>query len=541
MSATADSDQEVDVAADVDDELTPATDRIERMQGQMVGRRRFMQATAATGAIVATGGVAAAQEEEEAFNPASEYAPPLRSNDTITFAEHDRTVADSPFYHVDDSGEEDDLSNYGANVAPREDADEDVEGPIPHNPISLAADQITADAYEVFPRGETKEDADGNEVDVSALQSEEWSLSSNVTGADKESAANGPGVEFSVPDGTTGPETATFSGFDPIDSGVARRRLFAVVNATHVQTGATVELRVIDASGRNKGVEITQGDSQVIQERIGDLASSGDDFGQIEQVEVNVSGGGATLHFVGLDIERESDVHFGKKEQYKTADENELETVEVTAPAGSFSVTDLSTMHDVFSKATIADLQVETQFHIEDLPSEYIDVEYDAEAAEPYSEDFVETLVVNVELPNPFDVKYNQPDLVDTVVLPSERYVSVRTASDDEKVTIAEIEDDETSYSWTDRSSRYDGTSMDSDVTVESELAVGQFNGIEFERRVRTSERDDLMSGSASVGGPVDTRGGGGFFGFIMSPIGAIVSALGIGALFKAASSRLGR
>jgi hypothetical protein len=516
----------------------PDPDRVGRMQDQMVSRRTVMKAAGAGAATIATGGLAAAQEGDGTFNRTSEYAPQLRSEDTVTFAAHDRSEADSPFYFIDDSGEEDSLTNYGAMIKPRDDADEDVDGPKPHNPISLSADNIDTDAYHVFPRGVTKENADGDEVDVSALQAEEWSVTTNASVSDKQSGANGPGVEISVADGSTS-ESATFENFDPIDSGVARRRIFAVANVSGVETGATVELRVVDGQGRNKAVELTAGDAQVIQERVGDLASSGSDFANIEKVVLNVASGGATVHFVGLDVERESEIVFGEKEQFKTADEDEIETVEVSTPSGSYSITELASMGSVFSNAMIHELDVDTQINIDELPLSHIDVEYDAEAAEPYSQDYVETLVVNFELPNPFDVTWTDPNLMDTVVLPSDRYQEVRTTTDGDMVTIAEIESDDTSYSWTDRTSRYNET-MDTDVTVETSLTPGDYNGVEFTRLVRSSEQSDLMSGSASVGGPVDTRGGGGIWGMIMSPLGAFASALGLVGIAKYVSSRFG-
>jgi hypothetical protein len=107
-------------------------------------------------------------------------------------------------------------------------------------------------------------------------------------------------------------------------------------------------------------------------------------------------------------------------------------------------------------------------------------------------------------------------------------------------VTIAEIESDDTSYSWTDRTSRYNET-MDTDVTVETSLTPGDYNGVEFTRLVRSSEQSDLMSGSASVGGPVDTRGGGGIWATIMSPFGAIAGALGLYGIAKGIGRYFGR
>jgi hypothetical protein len=106
-------------------------------------------------------------------------------------------------------------------------------------------------------------------------------------------------------------------------------------------------------------------------------------------------------------------------------------------------------------------------------------------------------------------------------------------------VTIAEIESDDTSYSWTDRTSRYNET-MDTDVTVETSLTPGDYNAVEFTRLIRSSEQSDLMSGSAAIGGPVDTRGGGGIWSYVMSPLGAFASAIGLVGIAKWVSSRFG-
>lgn len=524
----------------------PDPQRVDRMQSQMTNRRTFMKGVgvAAGAAVVGTGATSTAlANEDDVYNPESEYSPRMRVVDTLTFGEHYREDAESVFFFTDDAGDQDDLGEYGASLAPREDADEDIEDPIPHNPITYRADNIEADAYDAFPRGETKEDADGDEVDVSALDAEEWSLDSGISATDKASPAGGEGVEFDADSATfTSPATATYDLPEPIDSGVARRRLFAVVSSITIGTGGSVTLRVVDGDGDTKDVDVPETDANVLQERIGDLSTTADgdgSFGAIEQVEFEFADADATVHVVGLDVEREGDLSFGEYEQYEDADEDSLETEEYEAPSGDVSITDIETLDSAFAKAKIVDLEVEAQLHMQDVPLSWIDVEFDAEEAEPYAEDYFADVVINLELPNPFDVSWGTPSVEDTIMHPSDRYDEVSTTTDDDKVTIARIDDDDEEFTWNDRTSRYDGD-RDDDVTLESEVEPGQFVATHYVLKLRESEREDLMSGTAAAGGPVDARGGG-IRAFIFSPIGAIVSALGLAGVGQLLAKKLGR
>lgn len=513
----------------------PARERVDRMQGQMVSRRTVLKGVGASAAVVATGGVAAAQEGE--FNPASDYSPDTRIEDTVTLKEYDGAAADDPLYFVNDSGDDDSLTNYGGAVLPRPTEGE------PHNPFTFRADKLEADAYSVFPRGEQyDESGDGDaETAVTALDSTHWTddvsnSAGSMTIADSEAATGANALSVSTSGQTAGDEAlATFENFS-INDGVDRRRVFLVYNVNSAETGVTTEVVVGDGNGNTRSGTIpTDGTNGVVhQVAVGDL--SGADLTTIENVSLRISEANADLQVVGIDVERERHIVFGEKEQLDSDDN--LESVEIEEPSGSTSVKSLDSLDDALSSAQIGDLNVDVEMHLERLGTSRYDVRFTE--AERYDQDWEFEILVNVELPNPFAVRWNSPKGLDTVQNPPSRYAQVRSANPSEEVTFEDVDDDSSSISWTSHTSKYGGKNTDDDVELATAVDASNYWSYNATIRVNDSERDVLMSGRSSLSGGPTGQQGGGVLGFLTSIPGMVVGALSLAGIASYFSGKLG-
>lgn len=496
----------------------------EQSNATTMGRRRMMAVSAgAVLTLYAAGATSVAARMAGELNFDSEYAQEPELPITYRIAEHTDEM-DSPLEYVDDNGEDATLADVGASVYAGDEEEDD-----PVNPLAARADRFMVGDYSLFPRDETREDADGEEEDVSALDAQEWTADAELTLEDTSSEAGGEALSV-VSDGVTEASSMTFDRFE-ITSGVGRRYFQTVANISWLEEGATISARVHDGAGNYKPVDIAaeEGYGQVVQMQLGDITTEGEDFGDVQEVEIEVADGDAEFELVALNLHRESRWEFGVREVVDEDDDDELDTETIYEPNGSYEFTSLATLGDqIGSFDLISDLEVETVIRGRDLPADAADFEFSE--ADRYAEDERFEMVLNIDLPTAYDLDYvDIGDVTDTVAHPSGRHLEVSVATGlDDQLDLDDADDEE---GWTQRTDEYG--SIGDEVTLTSTATAGDVTAVLYDILLTEDEGEDLRDTTAAVGPTGDPGGRGGIVGFIMSPLGVVTSAITGWALWK--------
>lgn len=502
----------------------PAT--TETTDGPSMGRRRYMQTLGAT-AVASVAGTGAVSAAGGGLNYGSELTPNVFVSATVVIDSYSGSE-DSVLSFVDDSGNADSLENYGGVIADRPDPDQ------VHNPISLKASAIDAADFRQFPRDETFTDADGNEVDLDAIDAQHWSTdvsgsAGSITVEDYDTASGSSGLRISTSgQGSGDVALARFTDVS-ITTGELRRYIQTILDVPTLDTGATVEIRVEDSTGSQTATTIdTSADStadatiatstvtdHVYQQQLGGIASSVDG---IEAIEVSIAGGNATLEFAALNFERESRWLFGEKEVLNS--DNEIETESIYEPSGEFSITSLSTLGDVFSSATIRDRKLDVELRASGVMDSMVDVV----EADPgrFRYDARLQIAQNIEIPTAYDLDWSGLDFLATVRHPSDRYYAVKSAVGlEESQKVADVED----LTTTDRTTDLENGSTDAEVVLEGSPSPGDIV-MAFHDLLLTNDESGEITRSSVIGGPGMSSGSGGWLDYLFSVPGAIVSAL---------------
>lgn len=505
-----------DPSKDVSQPTTDSPESPEISEREM-GRRRFMQATAAT-AVAVVGASGSAAAAGGGLNYESDLSPNPKVTGTVEIS--DATVSGDALGYVDNNGNAVSLTDIGGRVAERDEDDE------PHNPVTLSADRIDVADYVDFPRGETFDDGDDEDADLNAIDAQHWTESAGMTVSDTTAASGGDAltVEAAPADGEV--ETARFEDFS-ITSGELRRYLQLVVNVEELS--GTVEVRVEDSTGAQETAEInadadptadstiaTGADSgAVYQTQLGDLAA--DDLDGIEALEIAILDASATVEFVAINVERESSWTFGSEEKLDSDDDLVTDTVE--EPTGEFSITSISTMGSTFDSATIDPLTVDVELVAEGVSDSWVDI-VDADPGRFRFEARTE-IAQNLEVPTAYDLSWSDLELVEEVRHPSDRYNEVLAATGlDSTQTVEEVDDIDT----TDETSTFENGSVDSEIVVSTDISPGDYVLL-YSDLLLTDDEDSEITSTAAVGGPV---GGASESSFIQTPLG-MASTIGAG------------
>jgi hypothetical protein len=478
-----------------------------------MGRRAFCVGAAGTLAIGATAGGVSAMNSAIAWD--SDLAPdPRIPNSTVTIDTVESSMSALDFTNND--GETENLSGYGVQIEPPTEADsnDDIEFQ-PHNPVTIRADLIDSDQFTAFPRDATREDSDGDTVDVSGLDAAEWSGSMSVSD-------DGDALSLSA---AAAGESATLdlTALDSrIDSGAERRVIFTVASVSSLG-GSAVEIAVEGGSGNSVTETLADatGNGIVTQSKIGELSGASNLDG-ISSVTITAVGGGADLTLHGLDLERQSTVALGTQESITQDDDgnDQIETQDVEEPSGSVSITSLSSIAIGYN--AIESVEFAVEFVASELPPEQVSVEF-VDAPSARSVDRAMNLAVEFAIPSAFDLSWSLGSLTDTGFVQSSQLIAVEAADD---VEIADLDDPlDMPDSATDETSNY---ALGEDVTISSVTpSPGVSTTISYETLLTTDQEASLSDsgGFFAAGG-----GGGGGGGLSGSLRGMVFAIAGIGA-----------
>ena len=480
-------------------------------------RRAFAVGVGATVATAAGTGVVSASDTP---NWDGDLVQSPEIEETVTITEHSEDMS-GVLEYIDDGGN---VVTHTASVASREESDE------PHNPVTLRVDRFATEEYRAFPRGETYEDADGDDVDLSAIDDQHWTVDDAGTAGtvtlETTTGANGEDALHFSTDGQGAGDvaSATFTDVE-ITSGVARKYIQLVTAVAELSADAAVYLRVHD-SGTNTietwidsdatetdlgTIATSTGYGVVFQAQTGEFETSLDD---IDSVELAIEDGDADLEISGLNLDRESRWEFGTRE-YLDEDDS-LSTETVREPAGEYSITSLGSLPDVFASGAIMDKRVDVELHATDL--EASSVAYRWKDAGRYDRDERLETLIGYELETAYDLSYEGGRAIDEVHFPGSRYLNARFSREDELPDWSDVDD----LSWSDRSTDYDNANVGDDVTVTSDVNPDEMLVFNFDVLMSSDEREEATSTGGAGGGPTGSSGG--FFGSVW---GILLTAFG--------------
>ncbi|WP_158855603.1 hypothetical protein [Halorhabdus sp. CUG00001] len=401
------------------------------------------------------------------------------------------------------------------------------------NPFEFTASDVAFDDAGAFPHA-----SDATALNASLWATDTSSSAGSMTVGETETAPGVGALSISTASQTSG-DTAIAS-FDltqtdvasPVTSDENKRYLQIVGDVNALDSGAAVNVQVVDADGDYYEAEINSsrssgedmianatGEGVIYQAQLGTLTLNqvGDGtFNDIETVEVEVVDGNADVDISALNIDKMGTWDFGDQ-LIDTDDDDELESEQITEhkTGGPIAVSDLSTLGDTFSDAHIMDLTVPFVQTAEDLAPEDVSVEFTA--ADQYSNyeshfegDF------RFELRTAYDLSYSNLELTDEASVPATRYVSVEYAEGTGDTAFEDIS------SWSSISGSYDG--VGADVSIDETVQPGTAMVVSFDYVITGDEQSALESAGAAMG-PTGSSSGG-LLGFIFSPLGMIVSGV---------------
>jgi len=282
-----------------------------------------------------------------------------------------------------------------------------------------------------------------------------------------------------------------------------------VLDVDTLESGVTVAIRAKDSDGDYREVTIDPSadssttsvvanattTSKVYQVQLGELSTTsggnGDGLQDYDSLEISISEANADVTFYGLNLERETKWTFGDQEY--TNSDSELDTQTLEEPTGTFDITSLSTLPDVFSSATLADVKYDVEFRAAGLPSDQVDFEFKDAPKYNYESRF--EVVYGWELPSAYDLSYSSESLEDEVMLPGSRFVDARFASGvSELPDLSDVED----IDWTDRSDKYG--SVGDEIVLSDVISAGNLVTAHFDYAVRRRTVVNDRRNGVSVG-----------------------------------------
>ena len=501
-----------------------------------ITRRRALQLAGATAAAAVAGTAPAAAASD--LNFSSGLVPNPRVEADVTIGEHDRSQMSRVTEYINDNGDLADLANEGGRVQERDDSDS------PHNPITLRADKVDATELRAFPRGVTYDsDGDGSDdSDVRALDATHWTkdvsgTAGTMTVEDAKSPADKTALRITTASQTSGDVAiASFSDFSLTD-GENRKYLQLAVTVDSLPSGSVIRVRAVDEDGDYKEAVIdpsadstatstiatATGPAQVYQAQFGDLALNGSGtWNNIESLEVHVEDANPDITLTALNVERESAWTFGT-EEFVNAD-NEVDTRTVREPSGSYSITGVDTLGSEFDASTLVDVQAALAFEPSGAPAEQVD--YVFEDVDRYSYERRYKAAMGVQLPTAYDLSYANETLADTLAHPSDRHLKVEyvVGTGGEWPTVDSHDD----YSWTDKTSTYDNSSIDSDVTLSTSDPAPDKEIVAYYDVLVTADEEESMTASSGGGGAPAMEESSGFLGLsnAQAMIGTLVAGV---------------
>lgn len=365
------------------------------------------------------------------------------------------------------------------------------------NPYTFKYSNLNVSDWSNFPR----------DTSASAIDAAEWSkdVSGSTGSATIASTSTASGVD-AVQLSTSGQASGdvakfTFSNFT-IGSDEAKRYAQAVYNANNVDSGATYELRFVDADGDYKTVisNSTVADGIVEQEQLGSLATQGSGdgtFNDIESVQVVVLDADADLTIVGLNGEKKSAYDLGEQRVDTDGDGSLDDTVDVGQDyaGGDVSLTGLDTLGGTFDDAEIYQLTAPFEFSGELADRQKLEQNEDESTDGGNYPGYKGTATVYVafELPDAYDLSFSGATLTDTQAVTSDRLLSVEYAEGVGDTEFGNISD----TTWSDMSGSYSGEGTD--VEVDSTIQVGSVNVLKWTYKLTPDQYDEL--GASSGGG----------------------------------------
>jgi hypothetical protein len=283
--------------------------------------------------------------------------------------------------------------------------------------------------------------------------------------------------------------------------------------------GTTLE-SVIDSSADSTAVGTIAtgtGAGQVYQGQLGEYSTSLDD---IVEIELAIEGGDADATWVGFNLERESEWQFGSRE-FKNSDD-EIETETVVEPTGEFSITELSTLPDVFASGPIADVKAAIAFRAADLETDMRRARWGD--AEPYDYPHRLETLVGFKPKTAYALSYANGRAEDEVLFPDTRYNAYKFARRSELPTWNDVDDE--NVSWTDRTDQFENGSIGADVELTPSVASDEMFVAYSDVLLEDSQKETATSPSGgSAAGAMS--GGGGFFGSAWSIVLTMMAAAG--------------
>lgn len=375
------------------------------------------------------------------------------------------------------------------------------------NPYWYTASDVNATDFDAFPHDKS---------DVSALDAGEWTTS----GATVSNVETGPGVDavnFATSGSLTsgGSESATFSNFS-VTSDESKRTLQLVLDVVSIDSGASLEVRIVDEDGDYKMAEINTsrssgedyiasatGEGIVYQAQLGklDTMGSGDGtFDNIQKVELVAQDADVEVNIAGLNVEKMGMWDFGDT-RMDTDGDDELESTSVmeNKDGGAIMVESLDTLGDTFSQAYINDLTIAVDFRASDLEDEDVMLETEMTDAYPgYAG--TATIYYRLSLPAQYDLSYSDATLTDEQSVTSDRVMSVEYAEGTADTEFGNIS------SYSDITGQYgtEGT----EVTVDETIQSGQSLVIKYKFKFTESQFDAIEASSGGAAGPAKAPGG---------------------------------
>lgn len=508
-----------------------------RTLDQEVDRRTFMKGVGAAAAIAAvgTGSAAAAETGEvaaEDVNFASNYVHNPYLTGSITVETHKKDFSQLDYVADDESTTN--LSEHGIVLAEQADAD------TPHNPVTLEARYFETPEYKAFPRGTTyDDDADTatEEIAVEWHDKTHWTTTNATNGTitltngetdsleiSTSSVAAGETVKATFDLSTVGSTDAT------ITEGMSRKFLQLVEDTDALPAGSSIVFAIIDSAGKEVTAEITAGGdtslvdvlgastqtSRASQVRVGDLESDQavtlDDIQKFE-IRVKEASAGLTIH--GLNLERAEEWVYGT-EEYTNSD-GDVDTQDVTTPAGAFSIRNLSTIPAPLDSAEIRNVKYDVELRASELPNDQVWAQVN-ETPSTYDRPNEFELVAEFEWPTAYALDVTADKAMDEVELPNSRILEGSAATG--IADIDEWKDIEESISWTDKTGSYGA--VGTDVTLLTGLSSADRTSARTRVVLSDDELADATSGSSSSSGSgtgVVAVGGGSGFNWIPTAI----------------------
>lgn len=488
--------------ADDDSELTeinPADVNVDDRLSTRMSRRQMMITTGAVAGTVALGAGAGSVAASETVDFSSDLAHDSLRSGEMTVAETTDEMAQLEW--INDNGDVVSLNDDGIVL-------ESVGDDEPNNPVGIQADLFESEEYTEFPRGETVENADGEEEDVHWYQTGHWDDADAILDQDGKTLT----VSGSPADGTE--VSALFDQFS-IDSGVRRKRLQAVLDVETLGASATVEFRVgssdstqndlvavIDPAGDPDAEHVlttSEGASQVAQVPIAELG----DLDDIESLEIAVLDDTATVTLLGFNLQKEEDWEFGSRE-YENAD-GDLTTEIVTEPSGRVWVQDLGGISLPYDR--VRDVSYKVEQRASELPASATYIR--EEETERHDRDTILEIAHVYEWPTGYDLSSSIDSWSDEQTLSSSRYMTVEFAEG--VPSIESMEDVDDIEEWTSRTGRYD--ELDGHVDITQTVDAGQRDVLRYELNLDSEDVDAMITtASSGVGGAGAASGGGGIF-----------------------------